>query len=159
MGRAFWRQSLANAEEARILLSDGRIAAALVSCQHAIEKSLKAALFVEIGEHNFQLRHNMSVELGKSVRLQLPLRDMNSLRALQKSTDAWRIRWAYGKIFCLLAEQREKRGVIQNIHGLRLYSPLVFIILMQCFVRICKRNVFSRYMIEFNSACVTLFRN
>jgi hypothetical protein len=83
LGRAFWRQSLADAEEARILLSNGRIASALVSCQHAIEKALKAVLFVEIGENNFQLRHNMSVELGKSIRLQLPLRDMNSLQALE----------------------------------------------------------------------------
>ena len=45
LGRAFWRQSLADAEEARILLSNGRIAAALVSCQHAIEKALKTVVY------------------------------------------------------------------------------------------------------------------
>jgi HEPN domain-containing protein len=71
LGRAFWRQSLADAEESRLLLSHGRIAAALVSCQHAIEKALKAALCVEVGEHSFQLRHNISLELWKSQKLKL----------------------------------------------------------------------------------------
>jgi HEPN domain-containing protein len=86
LGRAFWRQSLADAEESRLLLSHGRIAAALVSCQHAIEKALKAALCedwftkrkpVEVGEHSFQLRHNISLELWKSQKLKLSSREMN----------------------------------------------------------------------------------
>ena len=81
--RAFLRQSLADAEESRLLLSHGRIAAALVSCQHAIKKALKAALCIEVGEHGFQLRHNMSIELWKSQKLKLSYKEMNRLQDIE----------------------------------------------------------------------------
>ena len=82
-GRAFFRQSLANRDEAEILMNERRFAAALASCQHAVEKAIKAVLYVELGAGNFQLRHDMSAELGLSSRLVLTTREFSRLQELE----------------------------------------------------------------------------
>ncbi len=84
LGRAFWRQALADRQAAESLWTAGYLASALAACQHAVEKALKAALFIEAGAGGFQLRHDMSSELYHLRRFRLPPREQNQLLALER---------------------------------------------------------------------------
>jgi|RhiMetdeSRZDD1v2_1073273.scaffolds.fasta_scaffold10183_9 HEPN domain-containing protein len=69
VARGFWAQAHEDVQVARILLMVRRYSSALVACQHAAEKAMKAIMTLQLGDGTFKYDHRMIDALSNALPL------------------------------------------------------------------------------------------
>ena len=69
VARGFWAQAQEDLLVARLLLTAQRYSSALVACQHAAEKAMKAMMTLQLGDGTFKYDHRMIDALSNALPL------------------------------------------------------------------------------------------
>ena len=69
VARGFWTQAQEDLQAAHILLTAQRYSSALVACQHAAEKAMKAMMTLQLGDGTFKYDHRMIDALSNALPL------------------------------------------------------------------------------------------
>src|SRR2546427_10376992 len=88
VARGFWAQAQEDLLVARILLTAQRYSSALVACQHAAEKAMKAMMTLQLGDGTFRHDHRMIDALSNTLPLVFTQLDFSCVVRIRQ-LEAW----------------------------------------------------------------------